>query len=244
MTQTNRLLSSLLALFSLGALSACNDSTPPPFDPGPSFNSNSNWLLACEADADCDGELMCLCGVCSLACTDDTACTGEGLTCASDSGEALATQCNGAEGPPDSLCLEACASDEACASGRICVDGACADGERVDEREEGCESEGVTLPVGSTVCAPSPIGLPGLATCTAGGTFEETPCEAGCLDPGDGTPAFCADISCSEGDGLYCGDNRNGLPSGFLYTCSDGFWVEALPCARCVPSGSQSMCAQ
>lgn len=37
-------------------------------------DSNSNWLKACDPDADCGSGLECLCGICTRTCTSNRAC--------------------------------------------------------------------------------------------------------------------------------------------------------------------------
>ncbi len=40
---------------------------------GPRVGSQTNWLRACQTDAEC-GELDCLCGACTRSCDTDTSC--------------------------------------------------------------------------------------------------------------------------------------------------------------------------
>ncbi len=47
--------------------SACGKTTGP-------GGGNTNWLMECGSDDDCTGETRCLCGMCSIDCTDDDAC--------------------------------------------------------------------------------------------------------------------------------------------------------------------------
>ena len=42
----------------------------------PSVGTNSNWLRACVADAECSGTPTCECGACTLPCDRDTDCDG------------------------------------------------------------------------------------------------------------------------------------------------------------------------
>ena len=41
-------------------------------------DSNSNWLSRCTKDADCSGNLSCLCNICTQACEQDGVCKGAG----------------------------------------------------------------------------------------------------------------------------------------------------------------------
>lgn len=67
-----------LALALLGcAVLACGAATRDPTD------TNTNWLAACEEDADCDPGLECLCNACTVACDADEQCSAQpGLMCA------------------------------------------------------------------------------------------------------------------------------------------------------------------
>jgi hypothetical protein len=42
---------------------------------GPQSGTNTNWLKSCDATVDCHGDGDCLCGVCTLACTSNAACS-------------------------------------------------------------------------------------------------------------------------------------------------------------------------
>lgn len=85
----------------LGALalhaSACAISEDPP------GNGQSHWLQSCDDDSDC-GDLSCECGVCTIQCTNDDACTAfSGITCRSASTLA-SSECSG-EADALMLCL-------------------------------------------------------------------------------------------------------------------------------------------
>lgn len=67
-----------------------------PAPKGPSSDSQTNWLRSCEVDADC-GELSCVCNVCTLPCSDDTACESlPGSVCAPVSEAQPALACSSA----------------------------------------------------------------------------------------------------------------------------------------------------
>ncbi len=101
------------------SLAACQ-----PEQAGPRSDSQTNWLISCRSDADC-GPLGCLCGVCTLACSEDSACSGApGSSCMPASEPGVAALC-GATAPPSSgLCLPSC-SEAACAEGQQCVGSVC-----------------------------------------------------------------------------------------------------------------------
>jgi glucuronoarabinoxylan endo-1,4-beta-xylanase len=91
---------------------------------GPQGDSQTNWLISCRSDADC-GALSCLCGVCTLACDEDSACAGaSGSSCVPTSETGVAALCGAAQPPSSGLCLPSC-EDAACAEGQQCVSGVC-----------------------------------------------------------------------------------------------------------------------
>lgn len=107
----------LLALFWL-VLSSCSP------DPNPQTGSQTNWLRACQVDADC-GSLNCQCGVCTSACDANSTCSNlPGSTCVKTSDRGVIALCDGNEASPDSLCLPSC-SDATCADGFSCILGIC-----------------------------------------------------------------------------------------------------------------------
>jgi beta-glucanase (GH16 family) len=79
----------------------------------------TNWLRACTTVADCpSGD--CVCGSCTLACSDSASCSAgpPGTTCAVTGSSALAAMC-GASPLPAGACLPPCAGG--CASATVCV---------------------------------------------------------------------------------------------------------------------------
>lgn len=95
-------------------LTACDGGT------GGGANSNTNWLLACEAPEDCGGPWDCLCGVCTSSCEDG--CEGDGSVCAGEGSLAHGLTC---EEDALALCLLGCTADDACQADEVCVNGAC-----------------------------------------------------------------------------------------------------------------------
>jgi hypothetical protein len=80
-------------------------------------DSNTHWLKHCSKDAECGGELRCLCGACSAPCESLSACSGfgEGALCslaACDTEEVR-------------LCTRACEGQSDCGSGTECAGGEC-----------------------------------------------------------------------------------------------------------------------
>ncbi len=106
------------------ALSACGD---PKSAPTPSVGSNSNWLKACDSNADCNDEHACRCGTCTLECASDLACAGlPNARCAAGGDLALMSTCGMTLEleTPAGLCLPRC-EPGSCGDGAVCIDGAC-----------------------------------------------------------------------------------------------------------------------
>src|SRR4051812_50162097 len=100
---------SALVLAVLVLAGACHDES------GPSAGTETNWLGACERDAEC-GVGQCVCGICSLACTTDADCLPEGpqAVCATADSAAAQAVCGGSAAggpglsPPGSTPPRAC----------------------------------------------------------------------------------------------------------------------------------------
>lgn len=106
-------------------LAACGGKT----DEG-GTDSSSHWLERCGSDADCEGDLSCLCNVCTRTCNSDGACSdlGAGAVCSEP-----ADSCSSRE----PVCTLECETGDDCASGR-CADGSCVD---VDAGAESAASD-------------------------------------------------------------------------------------------------------
>src|SRR6187549_578300 len=92
---------------------------------GPSAGSNSNWLLACSSDRDCQSGVACHCGGCTRECGSDADCSGlDNARCAADSEGAYQSQCRAEPATSRGICLPRC-EPGACGAGRACVSGAC-----------------------------------------------------------------------------------------------------------------------
>jgi uncharacterized protein YkwD len=102
-------------------LIACGD----PEAPGPKVGSNSNWLKACTASAQCDEAPVCECGACTERCNSDADCAGLGdARCALSDDPAARSACGGADLAAMGLCLPRC-TPGSCQDGQACVGGAC-----------------------------------------------------------------------------------------------------------------------
>jgi hypothetical protein len=90
-------------------------------EPQPLFDSNTNWLLRCVDDGQCDGSLRCYCGICTKPCGQDAECALlSGAQCA-ESGEGLC----GEQASAGGLCVLACTQASDCGDGFNCAAGQC-----------------------------------------------------------------------------------------------------------------------
>jgi hypothetical protein len=94
----------------------------------PQVGTNTNWLKDCREDAQCGAAGACLCGVCTMACSDDTQC---GTVHAATRCEPLKESACGVSALAESAaCMQACQSDSECTAVErgVCVDGLCVPG--------------------------------------------------------------------------------------------------------------------
>jgi hypothetical protein len=131
------------ALCVAGALAGCGDGGK---GGGGRADSESHWLKACAADAEC-GELRCLCGVCTLPCEAGCEGLGEAAMCGGLVG-------GGCEAPAQ-VCTATC--DEASACGDLpCHAGVC---QRLVNAHDAAAADGGVRDGGATD-ARAPDGLP------------------------------------------------------------------------------------
>lgn len=216
----------LLALLLLGG---CHEDTELA---APSTNSNSNWLTACQEDADCPSDAMCACGVCAAPCAQASDCgdARPGATCASVDSAALGRLCQ-ASGEPATgdTCLPGCQADADCAQGWTCQEQACAPAPNCEEDSLAC---GAQLGRGDD----------SLYVCARGEYVQTQQCSLGCLTL---TPsqAACATYDCDElPEGQFCAAEL-ALPQGFWFACSPGSPMTVLgACQDCVPNRGAAVC--
>ena len=109
--------SALAVVFGL-TVAACSS------EGSPRTASQTNWLQACESDAQC-GDLQCLCGTCTVSCDADSTCTDLADTsCISAEESGAIALCSGDEPPSPGFCLPRCEGEE-CPSATACVAGVC-----------------------------------------------------------------------------------------------------------------------
>lgn len=94
--------------------------------PSPNLASNTNWLVACDADAQCDTDLSCNCGACSRSCSSDDDCRGyAGTHCVSSAEHAAIALCGHTDRwATQGACLPRCNPGE-CGTDQFCTLGVC-----------------------------------------------------------------------------------------------------------------------
>lgn len=117
----------------------------------PLIDSNTNWLLTCSADSDCDVGEHCACGSCVIPCAPEG---NEGARCmtAMNFSSSESISCAIAEPvsevsscgedyirPHEGICLLGCQSDEECPDHLLCHEGQCKRPRRGESR--GCDDE-------------------------------------------------------------------------------------------------------
>jgi hypothetical protein len=97
----------------------------------PQVGTNTNWLKACNEDAQCGSEGACLCGVCTMACSSDTQC---GTVSSATRCEPLTENaCGVGAQVASAACMQGCTSDSECTAIEqgVCVDGLCVPGQGI-----------------------------------------------------------------------------------------------------------------
>jgi len=108
-------------LFGLLVLSACGAKSTP------QIGGETNWLEICERDAQC-GAGGCVCGVCSIECSENDDCTGGFRgACVSARGAVGSELCVAQSEPVPAagLCLPRCEADRECGTGYRCEQATC-----------------------------------------------------------------------------------------------------------------------
>jgi hypothetical protein len=96
----------------------------PACTPGqPEVGSQTNWLRPCDTSAAC-GDLECLCGSCTVRCTENTDCAELGSSsCIVATEDGARAVCDG-QTPNHGLCLPRC-ENTPCEAGLRCIAGVC-----------------------------------------------------------------------------------------------------------------------
>jgi len=114
-----------MGLMALGAalfpaLEGCGGSV------SPSVGSETNWIGGCERDDQCTRG-RCVCGLCTDACDDNTACPGSpgAESCVTRGSNPFGSTCDAAADKPAGVCLQSCTTDTDCTGAYLCETGAC-----------------------------------------------------------------------------------------------------------------------
>jgi hypothetical protein len=113
--------SALAGVLLAGAVGSCGKAADGGGQEDLQIDSNTNWLMRCDADDQCSGSLRCYCGQCSQPCSESNECRLlAGAECAS-SGGAVCTDQPSAGG----LCVLGCTSDGECGPDFTCTNSQC-----------------------------------------------------------------------------------------------------------------------
>lgn len=85
------------------------------------IDSNTNWLVRCESDAQCSGSLRCYCGQCTQPCASTDEC---GLLDGAECAPTASGVCSDIA-PVGGLCVLGCREDAECGSDFSCIDSRC-----------------------------------------------------------------------------------------------------------------------
>jgi hypothetical protein len=89
----------------------------------PQLGSQTNWIKACDTSDEC-GLMECLCGACTVSCSDQAECTGQGIGVCVPPADAGSISLCGGTTPTSGMCLARC-DDSPCPTGTNCVSGVC-----------------------------------------------------------------------------------------------------------------------
>lgn len=124
-TKSALLMALLLSAGVLSAASGCGEATNKPR----TAEGETHWLEVCGANADCDADYECLCGVCTQPCTDT--CSGD-ARCVAATETSVELLCFNEA--PAAVCLPECSSDSDCPDeSHACLAGSC-----VPESKDAC----------------------------------------------------------------------------------------------------------
>jgi len=90
----------------------------------PGLGTNTNWMRTCDAPSDCGEGDLCVCGVCTRACTSSSSC---GAVHAAASCEVVSEAACGVESAIGRACFQSCETEGDCTAveGAYCVAGLC-----------------------------------------------------------------------------------------------------------------------
>jgi hypothetical protein len=217
-----------LCLFAGLSTVACSKAIKPLPD------KNTNWLRACDSDAECGSELACLCGACTKACTSTRQCgaAAEAAVCIEASDASLVAVC-GRELEVAGVCSATCDRDSDCAAqakGLKCQSGLCVPrGEMPSETTEptdDCEPGDMI----ASICHGRCPGLNETAFATCGDDHRYGLCE--CIDPKCGPATDCAPgYTCLGNRCVEAANTCNGVE------CEDGEQCVDQLCTKILADG-------
>ncbi|HKP64222.1 MAG TPA: hypothetical protein VJV78_46115 [Polyangiales bacterium] len=218
-------------VLSLFGLLACAKAVEPLPD------KNTNWLKACDEDAECGSELACLCGACTKACESDAQCgrTAPGATCLAAGDPSIQALC-GTQLKAAAVCSAECKHDSDCdpqADGLRCAAGVCVPwGGRTPEATTSCEPGDVV----ANICGMECPGLNETAFATCGEDGHYGPCS--CRDPHCGPALDCAaGFVCLGNRCLEAASRCAGALCQAGAECTDGLCMQVLVDGLSSPGG-------
>src|ERR1041384_2064630 len=83
---------------------------------GNGSDSQTNWVAACQRDADCGAPHACQCGICTTRCSSSNECAGlpAPSACIEVTSAANGGRCRLSTNAPPGLCLPTCAAGAIC----------------------------------------------------------------------------------------------------------------------------------
>jgi hypothetical protein len=227
-------------------------------------DSNTNFQVICSGAGECSGDLTCICGICTRACSTDASCTSlsEDAACISLGTESL-DACGLAEG--SALCTTRCSNSSECGSGLECLDRTCVAPHTGMTSDAGMATDAAPPLADSGQSSQDRCQRPEFFTCTepylgarcpenpeGQGPYVDCGIHVGSLYDGNGCrlPACASDAECSDGD--VCVGPGGPLDTGTVYeppcnggnhffcedsggTCSCGMGMACRSGSACLP---------
>lgn len=242
MTSITRYLGSRLLIPAASAalaLIACGSPTSEP-----NTDSQTHWLHPCQSDSACAEGLSCVCGVCTIDCSETTSCsTPSPSICIGAQEGASATVC-AVGGSVGGLCLPACDEDNACGDGLTCREGSCIPAAVDTNNSANANPNNSTTPEcmegdSQTSTCPCPDGSDGTANSAVcmDGAWVGTP--GACICDDNSSSSECTDGESQTGT-CPCPDGSDGTANSAI--CMGGMWVSTPGACICDENNNSSEC--